>query len=118
MTSRLLNFVKSCFIDDFDKHGVAVVMEHNLTSMNTSTNWYFDDPFILATQAQQTFYLNDMKWSVQWKVAHKVNQCRIFDIFEASDEVDGLLNKEVFQEVSAELPPFQVAEEVIKKVQH
>ena len=90
-------------------------MEHNLTSMNTSSSWYFDDPFILAIQAQQMFDLNDMKRGAPWKVAQKVNHREIFDILEASDEADGLLNNKVFQEKeSIELPPFQSVEEVIE----
>jgi hypothetical protein len=36
-------------------------MDHGFTIVNTSRKWYEFDPFILATQACQVFYLNDPK---------------------------------------------------------
>ena len=35
---------------------------HNLICINVSNTLYRNDPFILASQAQQVFYLNDPKF--------------------------------------------------------
>jgi hypothetical protein len=42
--------------------------EQGFTIVNTSRKWYESDPFILACQAAQVFYLNDPKLGGSWKV--------------------------------------------------
>ena len=39
-----------------------------------SHKWYKNDPFILTTQAQQIFYVNDPKFGSHWKVVEKSQQ--------------------------------------------
>ncbi|KAL6202866.1 hypothetical protein ACLB2K_026570 [Fragaria x ananassa] len=46
--------------------------DYNLTSINTTSTWYDDEPFILATEAQQVFYLDDYKLGSHWKVVQKL----------------------------------------------
>ena len=41
---------------------------------------YKNDPFILATQAQQVFYLDDYKNGHNWKVVQKVNHRHMWDV--------------------------------------
>ncbi|XP_062080195.1 uncharacterized protein LOC133784947 [Humulus lupulus] len=54
-------FLFCCKWYNSNPKGRSIVVNHNLTSINTSTDWYSNEPFILATQAQQVFYLLDMK---------------------------------------------------------
>ena len=48
--------------------------------MNTSRTWYEYDPFILACQASQVFYLNDTKLGRSWKVVQNMSHRNIYDI--------------------------------------
>ena len=50
----------------------SIVEEFGLLSIDTSKTWYADDPFILANQANQVYYLNDIKRGGHWKVVQKV----------------------------------------------
>lgn len=54
-------------------------------SINTSHYWYVDDPFILANQAQQVFYLNDPKYGMNWKVVQIDQNKRLWDVPEVGD---------------------------------
>ncbi|GER50693.1 basic helix-loop-helix (bHLH) DNA-bindingsuperfamily protein [Striga asiatica] len=40
----------------------------NYTSINTSKPWKTNEPFVLASQAQQVFYVDDIKLGKDWKV--------------------------------------------------
>ena len=46
--------------------------QHNLTSINIKSSWYEDQPYILATQARQVFYLLILKRGDNWKIVQKV----------------------------------------------
>ena len=35
--------------------------DYNILSINISSQWYKDEPFILASQAEKVFYLDDLK---------------------------------------------------------
>jgi hypothetical protein len=48
--------------------------------VNTSRLWYEYDPFILACQASQVFYLNDTKFGSSWKVVQIMSHRNIYDI--------------------------------------
>ncbi|KAK1383296.1 hypothetical protein POM88_021031 [Heracleum sosnowskyi] len=87
----------------------------NLTSVNTSTNWYPTEPFILATQAQQVFYLLDMKRGSDWRFVQNVNHRNVYDIPELSEVSNDQPNNDVFQEEeSFQLPPFKPIEDLIE----
>ncbi|KAL6225384.1 hypothetical protein ACLB2K_004234 [Fragaria x ananassa] len=53
-------------------------MDHGLLSVNTNTSWYENDPFILATQAKQVFYLDDPKGVAGWKVVNVMSHRNIY----------------------------------------
>jgi hypothetical protein len=55
-------------------------MDNGFTIVNTSRKWYESDPFILATQAVQVFYLNDPKLGDSWKVVQKLTNRNIYDV--------------------------------------
>ena len=42
--------------------------------------WYEKDPYVLASQAQQVFYVNDPKLGSSWKVVQKLLHRHIFDV--------------------------------------
>jgi hypothetical protein len=55
-------------------------MEQGFTFVNTSYKWYESDPFILACQTSQVFYLDDHKLGGNWKVVQKWINREIYDI--------------------------------------
>ncbi|KAL9682803.1 hypothetical protein QQ045_014612 [Rhodiola kirilowii] len=46
---------------------------YGLLSVDTSTTWYEDWPYCLATTARQVFYLDDLKAGDNWKVVNVVS---------------------------------------------
>lgn len=60
--------------------------DYNLTSINTSSTWYEDEPFILSNEAQQVFYLDDDKLGSSWKVVQKIQLRHVWDVPEVEDE--------------------------------
>ncbi|XP_060962267.1 uncharacterized protein LOC133032365 [Cannabis sativa] len=64
------------------------IIENNIISINVSGEWYKDDPFILATQAKQVFYLDDLLRGRHWKIVENVNHRQIWDIEEDEDDED------------------------------
>ena len=60
--------------------------------MNTSRTWYASDPFILACQVSEVFYLKDPKLGGSWQVVQKVTNRNIYDVptvLEREIEEDG-----------------------------
>ncbi|KAK1364079.1 hypothetical protein POM88_039640 [Heracleum sosnowskyi] len=105
-----------CTEGDHDSDDVvSIYMENNLTYVNTSNDWYPTEPFILATQAQQVFYLLDMKRGSDWRFVQKVNHRNVYDIPELSALSNDQPNNDVFQEEeSFQLPPFKPIEDLIE----
>ncbi|KAH6762986.1 hypothetical protein C2S52_020419 [Perilla frutescens var. hirtella] len=66
----------------------SMVQEFGRTCIDISKRWYDDDPFILATQAQQVYYLDDIKHGGYWKVVEKVQHQGIYEVMEKKDEND------------------------------
>ena len=48
-------------------------------SVNVNKTWYKDQPFVLATQAQQVFYVNDLKLGKDWRVVERLQSRNIYD---------------------------------------
>ncbi|XP_042964767.1 uncharacterized protein LOC122298991 [Carya illinoinensis] len=65
--------------DVSDKRKGIRVGDH-LTSLNTSRTWYKDEPFALACQAQQVFYLKDISVAGNWYVVHKIKNRNVYNI--------------------------------------
>lgn len=97
---RLCNVIELTFV-----HGYEVILFHcewfdtnlkkrwieknyHLVSINVNTQWYGNDPFVLATQASQVFYLYDYKLWSNWKVVQQVWHINIWDIEKKDDEED------------------------------
>ena len=84
--------------------------EYNFTSININSEWFEDEPFVLANQVSLVFYLDDIKKSKDnkdWKVVQKVNHRHIWDIpskpmdGEVDDEDPTINSSEAYQEESS-----------------
>ncbi|XP_062079202.1 uncharacterized protein LOC133783534 [Humulus lupulus] len=84
--------------EDFNYYGILEeVLKLTFTGSYSVTlfkshqgEWYKDDPYILANQAKQVFYLDDLLRGNQWKVVEGVNHRQIWDVenCEANSDVD------------------------------
>ncbi|XP_035546617.1 uncharacterized protein LOC118348652 [Juglans regia] len=54
-------------------------MDH-LTLVNTARQWYKDEPFALACQALQVFYLTDPTLGESWQVVQKTTNRNVYNI--------------------------------------
>jgi hypothetical protein len=52
-------------------------------SINITGRWYKDDPFIMATDATQVFFLEDTKLGPCWRVLQEFGHQHIFDVEES-----------------------------------
>ncbi|XP_034681069.1 uncharacterized protein LOC117911010 [Vitis riparia] len=59
-----------------------------LRCINVDNKWYEEDLYVLASQAQQIFYVNDPKLGSSWKVVQKVLHRHIFDVPEQTTTND------------------------------
>ncbi|XP_042939624.1 uncharacterized protein LOC122274674 [Carya illinoinensis] len=78
------------------KRGIRV--GDHLTSVNTSRKWYKDEPFALACQASQVFYLKDTSLGGNWFVVQKVTNRNMYDVptgpvVNDEDNDDGFIRK-------------------------
>ena len=93
-----------CSWFDTNRKKKKIKHDHNFTSIQVSSTWYKNDPFILATQAQQVFYLDDYKNGPNWKVVQKVNHRHMWDVpekgscLEVGKEVCGGSEDDAYQE--------------------
>ncbi|XP_041003891.1 uncharacterized protein LOC121249242 [Juglans microcarpa x Juglans regia] len=69
----------------------------HFTSVNTSRQWYKDEPFALAFQALQVFYIKDPTLGGSWHAVHKITNRNVYnirhktsDLHEVDDESDVL----------------------------
>lgn len=67
--------------------------DYGFVSINTSTLWYANDPFVLATQATQVFYLDDYRLGSNWKVVQRVQQRNSWEIEENDEEQEEAINE-------------------------
>ena len=69
-------------------------------SVNTSTLWYKDSPFILASQAETCFYLDDTKFDNPWKVVQTFSHRHVYDVpeKESGDDDAYVGNEDAYQD--------------------
>ncbi|KAG6470107.1 hypothetical protein ZIOFF_071161 [Zingiber officinale] len=75
----------------------SIVEEFGLLSIDTSKTWYADDPFILANQANQVYYLNDIKCGGHWKVVQKVQHREIYEVTEVDEVYEDIESRNNFK---------------------
>ncbi|KAG5542961.1 hypothetical protein RHGRI_007193 [Rhododendron griersonianum] len=82
-------FLFKCDWWDTSNKKTGIKKDGHLTSVNISRKWYKDDPFVLATQAEQVFYINDIKNGGTWQVVQKTCPRNLFDVSEKEEKEDG-----------------------------
>ncbi|XP_042944749.1 uncharacterized protein LOC122278634 [Carya illinoinensis] len=75
---------------------------HHITSVNTSRKWYKDEPFALASQATQVFYLKDLGLGGSWSVVQNVTNRNMYDV-----PTIPLVNDDDHEEHNMDVPAFQ-----------
>ena len=68
-------------------HGVRVHQEHNLVDIKHQKKGCFDDPFILASQAQQVYYIPYPSMKDTWAVV-KTNPRGIYELAQDTSLVE------------------------------
>lgn len=63
----------------------SIKHDYHLISFDTNTRWYENDPYILAIQAKQVFYMNDPKLGGGWKVIQSIQHRNVWDIPEKQE---------------------------------
>ena len=60
--------------------------DYKYVSVNVTRTWYKDEPFVLACQAIQVFYMKDMKFGNNYRVVQRIIPRAIYDILVKRDE--------------------------------
>ena len=63
-----------------DVKGLQMDKESGTLSINMSREWFTDQPYILASQAKQVFYVPDLKLGKNWHVVLRNPLRKVFDI--------------------------------------
>ncbi|KAL3820333.1 hypothetical protein ACJIZ3_006238 [Penstemon smallii] len=63
---------------DLDQHK-PVKIDDDFTTINVSKLWYQSEPYVLANQVNQVFYVNDTKLGGNWKVVQSSQHRYLFD---------------------------------------
>ncbi|KAL7234600.1 hypothetical protein ACSBR1_018103 [Camellia fascicularis] len=60
--------------------------DYNYISVNVTRTWYKDEPSVLACQAEQVFYMKDMKFGNNYQVVQRIIPRATYDILVKRDE--------------------------------
>ncbi|XP_035540218.1 uncharacterized protein LOC118344206 [Juglans regia] len=60
------------------RRGIRV--DNHMTSINMDMTWYKDEPFVLACQASQCFYIRDIRAKGRWFMVQKYTNRDVYDI--------------------------------------
>ncbi|KAK1684005.1 hypothetical protein QYE76_044853 [Lolium multiflorum] len=85
---------------DLASRGSKIKDDGYFKSVNTSVLWFKNSPFILASQAETCFYLEDTKFGDPWKVVQKFSHRHMYDVPELEDGNDDAFvrNEDAYQE--------------------
>lgn len=81
-------YLFKCKWFNIDKKKKKIHQHCNITSINIAGEWYKNDPFTLAPQAQQVFQVDDLKNGSNWKVVTKVFHRHLWDKVENGEKDD------------------------------
>ncbi|XP_042964577.1 uncharacterized protein LOC122298784 [Carya illinoinensis] len=73
-------YLFSCDWFDVGDKRRGVRVDDHLTSVNMNRTWYKDEPYVLACQASQCFYIRDIRAKGNWFVVQKYNNRNAYDI--------------------------------------
>lgn len=68
------------------------------TSVNVSRTCYENDPYVLASQAIQVFYLKDTKLRGDWQVVQMIKPRNVYDVLEVDEEERDSIGGDAFQQ--------------------
>ncbi|KAH6775644.1 hypothetical protein C2S52_013205 [Perilla frutescens var. hirtella] len=71
--------------------------KYNYTSVNVSKPWKTSEPYVLATQAEQLFYVDDIKLGNEWKVIIQTQVRSLWNVVE-NQENDCIMSNESYQQ--------------------
>ncbi|CAN1145331.1 hypothetical protein LINPERHAP2_LOCUS43912 [Linum perenne] len=92
-------FLFKCDWYDVDKRKSRILEDGALTSIRVDRLWYDNDSYVLATQANQVFYIDDPKLGINWRVVHQFNHRHIFiGEFESQNDDDTEYNDDAYQD--------------------
>ncbi|CAM8965494.1 unnamed protein product [Rhodiola kirilowii] len=81
--------------------------DYELLSIDTSTTWYEDWPYCLATTARQVFYLDDIKAGDNWKVVNVVSHRGVYsDSSLAREDETEIANSEEDDPYQEKMPTY------------
>nr|KAJ0194963.1 hypothetical protein LSAT_V11C700384740 [Lactuca sativa] len=88
-----------------DRKRKHVMFEPHFISIDTTKKAYDEDPFVLANQAKQVFYINDPTRDSGWKIIERSTHRQLWDITDNEDVQD------MFEHVgtSSDTTPFQTS---------
>ena len=87
------------------------------TSIDVTSRWYKNDPFILPCQARQVFYLQDTKLGEPWKIVQSIQHKGMFDVskVEGGESNDNTKSSNPFQqEAIVDIVPINVEDNIIE----
>ncbi|XP_042979992.1 uncharacterized protein LOC122310182 [Carya illinoinensis] len=108
-----LVYLFKCDWWDVGDHRRGIRVGDHLTSVNTSRKWYQDEPFTLASQCSQVFYLKDDSMVGNWQVVQKITNRNVYDIppiQTALDDGEDSSEGDAFQEEEASTEDFPINE--------
>ncbi|XP_042988830.1 uncharacterized protein LOC122316370 [Carya illinoinensis] len=82
-------YLFSCDWFDVGDKRRGVRVDDHLTSVNMNRTWYKDEPYVLACQASQCFYIRDIRAKGNWFVVQKYNNRNVYDIPPVHRVLDG-----------------------------
>ncbi|KAL6561780.1 hypothetical protein OROMI_017381 [Orobanche minor] len=99
---RHITVFKCEWFDLGTKKRTGIQKEGNITSIRVTVKWYENEPFIMADQARQVFYINDPKLGGEWRVVQPFQHRHIYDVDEMQDGAENIdeiqVQEEVYQE--------------------
>ncbi|KAJ9547179.1 LOW QUALITY PROTEIN: hypothetical protein OSB04_019722 [Centaurea solstitialis] len=77
-----------------DSRKKRCITKNNITSISVNSGWFKSDPYILAIQAKQVFYIEDPSENHSWRVVEDVNHRKIWDhpSFDEVNDIDVVHN--------------------------
>ncbi|KAA8544348.1 hypothetical protein F0562_022384 [Nyssa sinensis] len=91
-------FLFKCDSWDVGNKRTRIHTDSYCTSVNMARTRYTNDPYVLASQVKQVFYLKDARFRGNWYVVDLVKPRNIYDFLEVNEEDNGLVESDVFQE--------------------
>ncbi|KAG8379629.1 hypothetical protein BUALT_Bualt07G0108800 [Buddleja alternifolia] len=61
----------------------TIQVDGSITAINVSRTWYEEDPFVLASQTKQVFYIDDVKLGKNWRIVQEFQHRHVFDTMES-----------------------------------